>query len=118
MIAGGYPKVRVGKDHPLADPNGYVYEHTLVMVTALGRSLADGEVIHHKNRDKTDNRIENLELMPRAEHIKLHSLERAAAAKASKEGGQTSKAGGYLLDGVEHREYPKGGKDACSSYRD
>lgn len=30
----GYVKIRVGKGHPLADPNGYAYEHLLVWVAA------------------------------------------------------------------------------------
>ena len=30
----GYIKVRAGKDHPFADPNGYAYEHLLVWLSA------------------------------------------------------------------------------------
>jgi len=33
VSSGGYPKIRVGKEHPLADPNGYAYEHLLVWVS-------------------------------------------------------------------------------------
>jgi hypothetical protein len=72
----GYVLVRVGADHPLAFGNGYAYEHLLVWRAAGNAAPGPGEVLHHKNEDKADNRIANLELTTRSAHAVHHSRER------------------------------------------
>lgn len=62
------------KYNPQAERNGYILEHRKVMSEHIGRPLNDGEVVHHINGDKTDNRIENLQLMERGEHTRLHHI--------------------------------------------
>lgn len=72
MIASnGYARVRVGKEHPFADANGYIYEHLYVWLNAGMSAPKEDEIIHHMNGDKLDNRLENLELKSRL----LHSIE-------------------------------------------
>lgn len=53
-----------------------ILEHRYVMEQFLGRKLKTNETVHHKDHDKTNNDISNLEILDVAEHSKLHGLER------------------------------------------
>ena len=76
MKSGGYIIVK-RTNHPKAGGNGCVLEHKLVMEEMLGRYLKHGEIIHHINGVKTDNRPENLCLCENSvEHGLIHKESR------------------------------------------
>lgn len=56
--------------------NLWKYEHDVVMEEHLGRKLTDNEIVHHINRDKLDNRLENLEVKTISNHMKTHQRKR------------------------------------------
>ena len=62
--------------HPRAHKDGYAMLHTVVMERHIGRYLNSNEVVHHINHDRKDNRIENLLLMDKQEHMTMHMKER------------------------------------------
>jgi hypothetical protein len=52
------------------------HKHRIVAEEMLGRPLLPEEVVHHIDHDKTNNDPSNLQIMTRAEHARLHMLER------------------------------------------
>lgn len=58
--------------HPNRNRGGYVAEHRLVVEKQIGRYLNSTEQVHHKDFDKTNNDITNLEILTRSEHLRLH----------------------------------------------
>ena len=55
----GYILVRM-INHPYANSLGYVRQHRISIEKIIGRYLNPKEKVHHINRNKTDNNINNL----------------------------------------------------------
>lgn len=77
------------KDHPFCSRNGMVFEHRLIVeenadkfdskffIEIDGKKYLKKEFhVHHKNEVKTDNRLENLVVLTKSEHLKLHNTQR------------------------------------------
>ncbi len=56
---------------------GYILEHRYLMARRVGRPLERNELVHHLNGIRSDNRLENLELLD----MRLHSRGHGSQAK-------------------------------------
>lgn len=79
----GYIKVRC-LDHPFKDCDGFVFEHRLIVEKYLlndensieikgKKYLSPKYVVHHKDFNRKNNDLSNLEVMTLQEHTSLHS---------------------------------------------
>jgi len=85
--------------HPMARKNGLILVHRLVMAESMGRNLSPLEVVHHINGEKTDNRIENLELFSTAgQHTKKKHPEIAEKNKHFNLGRPSPKKGRIFVE--------------------
>lgn len=51
---------------------GWIYEHIYVATVNLGRKIRDDEVVHHLDLNRLNNAIQNLIVLSRADHARLH----------------------------------------------
>ena len=59
--------------HHLTRSNGYVYEHLVMVEQILGRKLLPEEVVHHKDRNRSNNSPDNLMVFKtNADHSRFH----------------------------------------------
>lgn len=69
-----YAKVNA-PHHPRAMANGQVKRAVIVAEQMIGRPLNDNEIVHHQNRIKNDDSPNNLMVIDKSEHGRLHYRE-------------------------------------------
>lgn len=79
------------ENHPYANCDGFVFEHRLVaerfLLTEENSIVIDGKrylkrefAVHHKDHNKKNNHPDNLLVLTKSEHMKLHFKERRQLA--------------------------------------
>lgn len=63
-----YPYKRIVVDGERVDAHRYLME------AKLGRKLMPNEIVHHRDGDKHNNALDNLELTSRPEHVRIHRI--------------------------------------------
>ncbi len=95
-------------DHHYCDHEGYVKEHRIVYETYYKCCLLPWILIHHKNKNRSDNRIENLEPMTAPKHTAHHFRKDMSDRVCSNCGN--NKTRGYWRNGIIAWGWYKDGK--------
>jgi hypothetical protein len=91
----GYKMIRL-PDHPFANCDGFVFEHRYIaeqyLLTPETTVIIDGKkylspdfIVHHKDGNKLNNSVDNLQVMTLAEHTRLHSTKHKELASLNPE---------------------------------
>ena len=101
--AYGYKSINLKDDEGTRHTN--IGVHRLV-ASVFKRLLSNGEEVHHRNHNRQDNRLENIEIIDGGEHSRIHNIEKwrngtfdGVAAKASERTKKAWAAGAHECHG-------------------
>lgn len=86
---------------------GYVYEHIVVAENLMGRSLLEGEVVHHLDQNRQNNSPDNLLILSNPMHAKLHGWMNKYSFEPNKEFSERIKLGCIRCIVCEYPIYPE-----------
>lgn len=62
-------------EYAFSKTHKHMREHRAVVETNTGKKLGYNDVVHHKNKNKLDNSVDNLVVLSRSDHSRLHAIE-------------------------------------------
>lgn len=74
---GGYRYCRTDPPHPHRNARGLYPLHRVLVENRIGRLLEPGEHVHHKDHDRTNDDVGNLELTTHSAHARHHKVSHA-----------------------------------------
>lgn len=77
--SNGYVQITRGE-------NKHRSQHVVIMEQHIGRRLLKNECVHHIDGNRSNNNLDNLALLTRAEHSRIHRIEDALAGKNRRRG--------------------------------
>jgi len=81
--------------------------HRWVVEQHIGRELDSSEIVHHKDRNKVNNKISNLTILSRAEHTRLHMFGKKASKESLEKAKRTRIERGTSFVGLKNPFYGK-----------
>ena len=60
-------------NHPYANNHGWVLRYRFIMEQKIGRFLLPHEEVHHIDENPHNDHIDNLELLSKEDHARLHN---------------------------------------------
>lgn len=86
----GRHRIHLGKfagiTHPYANSGGWQYLSRYLVMRDLDRKLRSDEHVHHLSQDRSDDRIDNYELLAASYHGRLHGLATVIGRPRSSDG--------------------------------